>query len=184
MFWYQHDKFIVFIQSCSTLLTEEVIFFLWIIITWPGVATCRLINGSWNLPIQNFPNKMVEGEEMLILQGRPLQVLQEKQDWRFYHPQDICVKVWEPTVLIGAFGLSEELSTEVGFAFSDNGLKLIQRSTIWTGKKNVMIFFDDVSWFQICSWNSYHIFDIPLHKMSFFTQKIAILSKHYTMLTH
>ena len=32
-------------------------------------------------------------------------------------------KGWEPTFLIGAFGLSEELSTKVGFAFSNNCLK-------------------------------------------------------------
>ena len=32
-------------------------------------------------------------------------------------------KGWEPTFLIRAFGLSEELSTKVGFAFSNNGLK-------------------------------------------------------------
>ena len=35
----------------------------------------------------------------------------------------IYYKGWEPTFLIRAFGLSEELSTEVGFAFSNNGLK-------------------------------------------------------------
>ena len=33
------------------------------------------------------------------------------------------VKGWEATFLIKAFDLSEELSTEVGFAFSNNGLK-------------------------------------------------------------
>ena len=32
-------------------------------------------------------------------------------------------KGWEPTFLIRPFGLSEELSTEVGFAFSNNCLK-------------------------------------------------------------
>ena len=33
-------------------------------------------------------------------------------------------KGWEAMFLIRAFGLSRELSTEVGFAFSNNGLKL------------------------------------------------------------
>ena len=32
-------------------------------------------------------------------------------------------KGWEPTILIRAFGLSKDLSTEVGFAFSNKGLK-------------------------------------------------------------
>ena len=35
----------------------------------------------------------------------------------------VCRKGWEAMFLIGAFGLSEELSTKVGFAFSYNGLK-------------------------------------------------------------
>ena len=30
---------------------------------------------------------------------------------------------WEPMLLMRAFGLSKELSTKVGFAFSNNGLK-------------------------------------------------------------
>ena len=38
-------------------------------------------------------------------------------------PEPIIHKGWEPTFLIRAFGLSEELSTKVGFAFSNNGLK-------------------------------------------------------------
>ena len=33
-------------------------------------------------------------------------------------------KSWEPTFLIRDFGFYEELSTKVGFAFSNNGLKL------------------------------------------------------------
>ena len=37
--------------------------------------------------------------------------------------QASCKKVWEAMFPIRAFGLSEELSTEVGFAFSSNGLK-------------------------------------------------------------
>ena len=37
--------------------------------------------------------------------------------------KNISQKGWEPTFLIGAFCLSEELSNEVGFAFSNNGLK-------------------------------------------------------------
>ena len=32
-------------------------------------------------------------------------------------------KGWEPTFLIGVFGLSEELFIKVCFAFSNNGLK-------------------------------------------------------------
>jgi hypothetical protein len=32
-------------------------------------------------------------------------------------------KGWEPMFLIRDFGLSEELSTKVGFAFSNSGLK-------------------------------------------------------------
>ena len=32
-------------------------------------------------------------------------------------------KGWEPTFLIRAFGLSDELSTKVGFAFFNNGLR-------------------------------------------------------------
>ena len=47
-------------------------------------------------------------------------------------------KGWEPTFLIGAFGLSEELSTEVGFAFSNNGLK--SQDLRFGMKKNYMIF--------------------------------------------
>ena len=47
-------------------------------------------------------------------------------------------KGWEPTFLIGAFGLSEELSTKVGFAFSNNGLK--SQDLRFRMKKNYMIF--------------------------------------------
>ena len=35
----------------------------------------------------------------------------------------LYINGWEATFLIRAFGLSEELSTKVGFAFSNNGLK-------------------------------------------------------------
>ena len=41
--------------------------------------------------------------------------------WNFH--RSLGGKGWEETFLIQAFGLSEELSTEVGFAFSKNGLK-------------------------------------------------------------
>ena len=47
-------------------------------------------------------------------------------------------KDWEPTFLIGAFGLSEEISTEVGFAFSNNGLK--SQDLQFGMKKYYMIF--------------------------------------------
>ena len=67
--------------------------------------------------------------------------------------------------LIRAFGLSEELSTEVGFAFSNNGLKSQDLLFRITNKKYDL--FDNVSWFQILSWNSYHTFDIPMPYMSF-----------------
>ena len=49
-------------------------------------------------------------------------------------------KGWEPTFLIEAFGLSEELSTKVGFAFSTNGLK---SQDLQFGMKNGL--FDIVS---------------------------------------
>ena len=37
--------------------------------------------------------------------------------------KNVLVKGWELMFLIRAFGLSEELSTEVGLAFSNNGFK-------------------------------------------------------------
>ena len=53
-------------------------------------------------------------------------------------------KGWEPTFLIRAFGLSEELSTEVGFAFSNNGLKS-QDLRFRMKKKQLFDIFDNVS---------------------------------------
>ena len=58
------------------------------------------------------------------------------------------VKGWEATFLIRAFDLSEELSTEVGFAFPNNGLK---SQDLPSRMKKI---------FQIFSLNSYHTFDI------------------------
>ena len=51
---------------------------------------------------------------------------------------------WEPTFLIRAFGLSEELSTQVGFAFSNNGLK--SQDLRFRIEKKLMMFHD----FRFC----------------------------------
>ena len=59
------------------------------------------------------------------------------------------VKGWEPTLLIGAFGLSEELSTKVGFAFSNNGLKS-QDLRLKMKKKKYMIFLIIFYDFRFC----------------------------------
>ena len=69
-------------------------------------------------------------------------------------------KDWELTFLFRAFGLSEELSTEVGFVFSNNGFK--SQDLRFRMKKKIYGLFDNVSWFQILSWNSYHTFDIQM----------------------
>ena len=61
--------------------------------------------------------------------------LPNKTEWTLdYSPETLCLhlqlsvntvhwKGWEPTFFIRAFGISKELSTEVGFAFSNNCLK-------------------------------------------------------------
>ena len=54
----------------------------------------------------------------------------------------LSFKGWEPTFLIGAFGLSEELSTKVGFAFCNNGLK---SRDLRFGIKKLYDLFDNVS---------------------------------------
>ena len=43
-------------------------------------------------------------------------------------------KDWEQTFFIKAIGLSEELSTKVGFAFSNNCLK---SQDLWYGMKKI-----------------------------------------------
>ena len=53
----------------------------------------------------------------------------------------MTLKGWEATFLIRAFGLSEELYTKVGFAFSNNGLKFLDLR--FRMKKNYL--FDNVS---------------------------------------
>ena len=68
---------------------------------------------------------------------------------------------WEPTFPIGAFGLSEEMSTMVGFAFSNNGLN----SQDLQLKKYIYDIFDNVS------WDSYLTFDIPLLPYMSFSHK-------------
>ena len=52
-------------------------------------------------------------------------------------------KGWEPTFLIGALVLSEELSTKVGFAFSNNGLQ--PRDLRFGMKKKIYGLFDKVA---------------------------------------
>ena len=56
------------------------------------------------------------------------------------------LKGWEPTFFIRAFGLSEEVSAEVGFAFSNNDLK---SQVLQFGIKKLYDLFDNVSLFQI-----------------------------------
>ena len=52
-------------------------------------------------------------------------------------------KGWEATFLIRAFGLSGELATKVGFAFSNNGLK--SQDLRFRMKKKLYDLFDNVS---------------------------------------
>ena len=88
---------------------------------------------------------------------------------------------WVPTFLIRAFGLSEEPSTKVGFAFSNIGLKSQDQ---WFGmKKNdmvVLIMFHDCKFGVgiVTTHLTYHCL-----KCFFFHTKIALLKKHNTMLT-
>ena len=76
------------------------------------------------------------------------------------HGCDNSDKGCQPTLLIRAFGLSEELSTEVGLPF----LTMVWNPKIFDLelKKNIYDLFDNVSLFQILSWNRYHTFDIPV----------------------
>ena len=62
----------------------------------------------------------------------------------------------EATFLIRAFGFSEELSTGVGFAFYNNGLK---SQDLWFRMNKILWYFDNISWFQILPWNSYHTWE-------------------------
>ena len=61
------------------------------------------------------------------------------------HPYEDDDKGWEQMFLIGAFGLSEALSTIVGFAFSNNGLK--SQDLQHRIKKKLYDLFDYVSSF-------------------------------------
>ena len=56
--------------------------------------------------------------------------------------QTSCKKGWEATFPIRALGLSEELSTEVGCAFSSNGLK---SQDLQFRMQKLYDFFDNVS---------------------------------------
>ena len=86
-------------------------------------------------------------------------------------------KGWEPTFLIGAFGLSEEPSTEVGFAFSNNCLK--SQDLRFGMKNNCMVFLIMFHDFRF----GLGIVTAHLTYLCLFTQQIELLSKHYTMLT-
>ena len=57
-------------------------------------------------------------------------------------------KGWEATFLNRAFGLFEELSTEVGFAFSNNGLK--SQDIQFRMKQNCMILLIMFHDFRFC----------------------------------
>ena len=54
----------------------------------------------------------------------------------------LCLKGWEPVFLIRALGLSKDLSTKVGFAFSDKGLK---SQDLRFRTKTIFALFDNVS---------------------------------------
>ena len=92
----------------------------------------------------------------------------------------ISVNGWEPTFLIRAFGLSEELSTEVGFAFSNNCLK--SQDLRFGMKTNYMIFLIMLHVFRfglgmVTTHLIYHCSKCLFHT------KIILLIMHYTMQT-
>ena len=91
-------------------------------------------------------------------------------------------KGWEPTFLIGAICLSEELSIRIGFAFCNNGLK--SKDLRFGMKINYMVFLIMFYDFRlglgiVTTLDTWHTIFLNVC----LSQKIAFLSKHYTMLT-
>ena len=90
---------------------------------------------------------------MNVLAIKPDYCHQEAEGGGTVHPilmlvSIIAVKGWEATFLIRAFGLSGELSTEVGFAFLYNGLK--SQDLRLRMKNNHMIFLIMSHDFRFC----------------------------------